>query len=264
MLNVFHKIKFVFWFIFKAPQRKLGYVTLWQDIVGIFSFFLLYFIPFRNLKPVSICLGTFNRSELFLTKFLVSLSKVENANLVELSVFDCGTDDVVDLEIEIKKIWKGKLKFNKMDIHFSRSYSFNKAVKQSTHSILFICDADFSLPKNIVSSCNKYSLGKLVWFPIVFYLYKNKAEKFSHQNGEWMQWGGKGILCCKRKYFDSIGGLNESFTTWGQEDDELWMKFYKAGNFIIRNREQGLMHHWHPSLNPKYQLLADKADKGLL
>ena len=56
----------------------------------------------------------------------------------------------------------------------------------------------------------------------------------------------------------------ENFKTWGQEDDELWERFYKGGYYIIRSREKGLLHHWHPSLNVKYQKLEQLADQGLL
>lgn len=185
-------------------------------------------------------------------------------NLIELSVFDCDSNDVPNLELEIRKIWKGKLVFSTKKNQFTRSYAFNKAVEQSHNNVLFICDADFSMPIDLVLSCNKYTLGRLVWFPIVFYLYKNKPNVYNKAHGEWMQWGGKGILACKRKYFNQVGGYDESFTSWGQEDDDLWKKFYKARCCVIRYRERGLLHHWHPSLNPKYQALADKADKGLL
>jgi hypothetical protein len=201
---------------------------------------------------------------LFLKYFLPSLNKINHKDLIELSVFDCNSNDTPNLENEIRKVWLGQLIFKSEDVPFTRSFTFNKAVEQSQKEILFICDADFSLPQDLVVICNKCTLGKLVWFPIVFYLYKNKPNVFDKSHGEWMQWGGKGILACKRKYFLKIGGLDESFKKWGQEDEDLWMKFYKAGNYMIRYKERGLLHHWHPSLNPKYQALADKADKGLL
>ena len=264
MSKIYYYIKFALWFIFKSPQRKFGYLSLWQDFVGILAYLCLKYFPFSNLQPISICVGIHNRSNLFLNHFLPSLNLVHHAELIELSVFDCQSDDVMNLEKEIKKVWKGKLVFNTENIPFTRSYTFNKAVKQSNKEILLICDADFSLPKDLVIKGNKYTLGKLVWFPIVFYLYKNKPNKYAKSHGEWMQWGGKGILACKRINFEKLGGLDESFKKWGQEDDDLWMKFYKAGHYVIRYRDIGLLHHWHPSLNPKYQVLADKADKGLL
>ncbi len=264
MNKIYRYIKFALWFVFKSPQRKFGYLSLWQDIVGILSYLCFRFFPLIKAKPISVCVGIYNRSELFLTYFLPSLNSVYQTDLIELSVFDCQSDDIQNFENEVKKIWKGNLVFKSENIPFTRSHTFNKAIRQSKNKILFICDADFSLPTDLVIKCNKYTLGKLVWFPIVFYLYKNKPNVFAMNHGEWMQWGGKGILSCKRKYFEEIGGLDESFKKWGQEDDDLWMKFYKAGNYVIRTRESGLLHHWHPSLNPKYQLLADKADKGLL
>ncbi len=252
MRQFFYKINFALWYIFKSPQRKFAWITLWQDTVGLISYLFLYCYPIRP-KPISICVGIYNRSHGFITHFLQSLNNIQYQNYVELSVFDCGSNDVNNLENEIKKIWKGKLVYQNKDVAFSRSYSFNKAVSQSSNNIIFLCDADFSLPNNIVLSCNKYTLGKLIWFPIVFYLYKNKPAIYDKKNGEWMQWGGKGLLACNKKHYMQVGGLDEKFTKWGQEDDDLWERFYKNKYYIIRSYQPQLMHHWHPSLNKKYQ-----------
>jgi hypothetical protein len=116
---------------------------------------------------------------------------------------DCNSDDVPNLEVEIRKIWQGKLIFSSESAQFTRSFFFfNKAVKQSHHDILFICDADFSMPTDLVLSCNKYTLGNIGMVSHSVYLYKNKPNVYGKANGEWMQWGRKGIFACKRKYFD--------------------------------------------------------------
>ena len=257
-------IKFPGWYLFKAPQRKLGWYTLLLDIKGILSFCWYSVFPVKRLEPISICVGLFNRSELFLGAFLPSLNQCNNSRLIELSVFDCGSADVKNLQGEIRKIFKGELIFSAENVKFSRSYAFNRAVKQSSHQKLFICDADFSIPVNLVQLCNNYTVANTAWFPIVFYLYKNKPAVFGKNNGEWMNWGGKGILACNKKNFEEVGMLDENFTTWGYEDEDLWIRFYKSDICIIRSRCKNLLHHWHPSLNLKYIKLEELADKGLL
>lgn len=257
-------IKFPMWFVFKSPQRRLGWYTLWLDVVGLMGWMFFSIWPFVGKKPVSICVGISNRSRLLLDKFIPGLNEVKDKHLVELSVFDCGSTDVPQLEAEIRKLWKGKLVFRSEPVAFARAHTFNRAVTQSHHPIVFICDGDFSVPRNIVSLCNRYTQGRMVWFPIVFYLYKNKPEFYSPANGEWMQWGGKGILATKRLHFEQVGMLNEKFVTWGQEDDELWERYYQNRYWICRSRCRHLLHHWHPSHNPRYRLLEEMADKNLL
>lgn len=254
------KYKFPLWFLLKSPQRKLGYQTLWQDMKGIALFCVMRFWPWMPMQPISICVGLKNRSPLFLDKFVDSLAKCKNQKLIELSVFDCGSDDIEDLEAKIRERFSGKLVFRQEEMPFSRAASFNKAVIQSHNELIFICDADFSIPKQIVSMVNRYTLFHAVWFPIVFYLFKNKPEVFGKENGEWMQWGGKGILACQKSDFLKVGMLDERFVEWGGEDEELWLRFYRNGYAIIRNREKQLLHHWHPSHNPKYKKLAELAE----
>lgn len=243
-------IKYPLWWIGKSPQRKFGMFTLWNDLSALFycSFYSVFKI--KKLHKISICVGIYNRSDLFLTHFIESLNTIKYPELIELSVFDCGSDDVSNLETEIKNKWKGELKFFSQPIKFSRAFSFNKAVEQSTAEIIFICDADMSLPENIVSICNHFTSPKNVWYPIVFYLPKDKNEI-----GHWMQYGGKGMLACYKSEFIKVGKLNETYTEWGREDDELWERFMKSGYHIIRNRQFGLNHNWHESFNPKYKLL---------
>jgi predicted glycosyltransferase involved in capsule biosynthesis len=257
-------IKFPLWYILKAPQRSLGFYTLWLDIKGIIQFIYTNSFPFTDLKPISICVGTKNRSRLFIRNFVRTLNTCDNAHLIELSVYDCNSTDVPNLEKLIRNEFSGKIVFKSEDCPFSRASSFNKAVLQSTNNLIFICDSDFSIPKNIVSIVNRYTLYNSVWFPIVFYLYKNKPEIFSQKNGEWMQWGGKGLLACHKSDFLKIGMIDETFIEWGGEDEELWLRFYQNQYTIIRSRNKNLLHHWHPSENPKYKNLEELVDSGLL
>ena len=234
--------------MFKSPQREFGMFTLRNDLIALFSFCFYTFFKIKKIQRISICIGIYNRSQLFLNQFLESLKNAEHKQLIELSVFDCGSDDIKDLETEIKNNWNGKLKFTSQHIKFTRAFSFNQAVKQCTSDIIFICDADMNIPKDIVSICNHFTSEKLVWYPIVFYKSKNENE-----NGHWMQYGGKGMLACYKSEFEKVGKLDETFTEWGREDDELWERFMKKGYHIIRNRQKGLIHNWHESFNPKYR-----------
>jgi glycosyltransferase involved in cell wall biosynthesis len=239
-------------YIFKSPQRVAGYRTIWIEIRGIIGllFHPLYSILFKpKLKPISICTGLKNRSSNYLNIFLESILKLDHPELIELSVFDCGSDDVAELESEIRKKWKGKLVFSKQKIEFSRSFAFNRAVEQSSNPIIFVSDADMSLPKDLVKRCNQFVFSKNVWFPVCFHLNPNAIEGYAKENGQWYP-VGKGMFASEKTDFVKIGMFDESFKQWGGEDWELWLRFYKHGFFPYRNRLKGLFHHYHVSLKP--------------
>lgn len=214
-------------------------------------------VPKRKLQPISICTGIYNRSDNYLNQLLASLEHASNRELIELSVFDCCSTDVSDLETEIRKRWSGKLIFNSENVKFARSYTFNKAVDQASNEIIFICDADLSLPENIVSLCNQYTGKRVVWYPIYFFLYKNKPAIVSKENGEWEQYGSRGMLACTKRAYNHAGRLDEKYTVWGGEDTDLWARFHGLKYIVIRSRVRGMFHHWHQTFNKKFAHMND-------
>jgi hypothetical protein len=250
-----NSFKYPFWWLFKSPQRKLGWYTLYNDFKALLSYCFYFFFKTKKLQRITICTGLYNRTDMYVNRLIESLNKAQHKELIELSVFDCGSDDVETIETEIRKKWKGGLKFTSEKVKFTRAYSFNKSIEQSSNEIIFICDSDMCVPENIVSLCNHYTSKKLVWYPIVFYVLKDNPPIISKEYGHWMQYGGKGMLACRKTEFNAVGKLNETFTEWGREDDELWERFMKSKYQIIRNRQHGLIHNWHESFNPKYQKL---------
>lgn len=249
-----NSIKYPFYYLLKAPQRGFSSNSVYRDLKGIGVYIWYSLFPFKTLKPITICTGIYNRSDNYLNYLLQSINECNNKDLITLSVFDCNSNDVENLELEIRKLWNGKLIFNSENINFSRSYTFNKAVKQSETELIFICDADLSLPKNIVTYCNFFVGSKRVWYPIFFFLYKNKPKTVSKVTGEWELYGSKGMLACLKKDWDLIGGLNETYVNWGNEDTELWERFHKSQFTIVRNKTK-IFHHWHQTHNPKYEFM---------
>jgi glycosyltransferase involved in cell wall biosynthesis len=235
----------------------LGMHTVLTDVLGLTIYVTRFFFPKKKLQPLSICTGIYNRSSNYLNRLLNSLEHAEYKHLIELSVFDCCSDDISDLEAEIRKRWKGKLVFTREPVKFARSYTFNKAVDQASHELIFICDADLSLPKNIVNLCNQYTGKNTVWYPIYFFLYKDKPAILNRENGEWEQYGSRGMLACTKNAFYDAGRLNEAYTVWGGEDTDLWERFHRRHYIIIRNRVKGLFHHWHQTFNKKFEHMND-------
>jgi hypothetical protein len=192
---------------------------------------------------------------MLLQYFLPSLKLLANAAQIELVLVDFGSANFLVLKDRLENEWQGALKIVVIEEPFTRARAINVAVGAATGDLVFIADADFSLPKQLLKYCYHYTLGGRVWFPIVYYLYKDKPAKVARRNGEWMQWGGKGLLAIHKNSFLEMKGLNESFKSWGGEDEEFWVRCHAAKKIVLRNRCKGLLHHWHPSFNPKYKKL---------
>ncbi len=228
------------WRIFKSPERKwIGFSTLITDTLG----HLYIFFNNKNLKPITVCVGAKNRSNALLTHLVGSLQQCENNDLITLSIFDCNSNDVVNLSDEIKKIWKGKLIFQSEDISFTRSKTFNKAILQSNTPLIFCCDADISVPKNLVKKVNYYCTERSAWFPMVWWLNeKGDQGRFFSE--------GTGIFASTRNAWNKTKGYDETITNWGHEDWLLYFEFYKHKIACVRTSEPDLKHYWHPSLKP--------------
>ncbi len=248
--------KYPFWYVFKAPQRKFGIGSIGRDLLGILRYLCAQIYKTSPLKPISICIGIKDRNIELQTHVLNSLKHIANPELVELCIFDCGSEDSATLSTIIQANTTVKLKFHSVQMNFERAFALNQAAAMAQNELLFFTDVDFEIPRNIVELVNKYTQFNTMWFPIVFYLYKNKEKTIRKTNGEWMIWGGKGLFACSKNTFLTLGQLNEEFKTWGAEDEAFWLKCHASQKIIIRNKEKSLIHQWHPSFNEKYRKLA--------
>lgn len=231
------------WFLFKSPQRKwheLGYQTILTD----FNAWLSTRSNPKTLNPVTICIGIKNRSVNLLDHVIGSMNACDNKHLLKLSIHDAGSDDIDDLEASVKARWKGYLIYNKTLMPFSRSATFNLAVKQADEGLILVCDADMSLPKDIVFKVNKFVNSKSAWFPHVWY--QNEDGKTGRYYTE-----STGMMACRKSDYLKTGGMDESIKEWGKEDWLLFFEFYKHGIGCIRSNEPEFIHHYHPSLKPE-------------
>lgn len=234
------KLKQFLWFVFKSPQRKwLGYSTLLSD----FKAWKSTHRSSTSLQAISLCIGIKNRSHNLLNYVIPSLNACEHKDLIELSVFDCGSNDVKDLKSEIEKLWTGKLLYQCVEQKFARSISFNAAVKQSTKDLILICDADMSLPKDIVIKVNRYATQNSAWFPHVWYTNEDGTGRYYTES--------TGMMASRKSDFIKTGEYDESIKEWGKEDWLLFFEFYKIGIGCIRSNEPEFIHHYHESLKPE-------------
>ncbi len=236
------KLKQWLWWIFKSPQRKvLGMGTLLIDLRGYYT---IWGKRSKHLEPVTVCIGIKNRSENLLNHVIPSLNQCLNLELISLSIYDAGSDDIDALEMAIRDKWQGKLIYNKAEQLFTRSKTFNEAILQSETELIMACDADISLPKDLVKKINQFVTAKSAWFPQVWWLAEDKKSgRFFSE--------GTGIFASTRANFLSAGKYDEGIKEWGKEDWLLFFGFYKNGVSCIRTNELKMIHLPHQSMKPE-------------
>ncbi|NQW41820.1 MAG: glycosyltransferase family 2 protein [Bacteroidetes bacterium] len=235
------QLKYFLWRIFKSPERNIvGWKTLFVDFFGR----IIIGLNFKKLQPITICIGIKNRSENLLNLVLESLNSCDNIELITLSVFDTGSNDISHLENAIKAKWKGKLIYSKNEQEFTRSSAFNQSIMQAETDIIMACDADIYLPHDIVKKVNKYTTKFSNWFPIVWWQSEDKLSgRFFTE--------GTGIFTSTKRNFINAGMYDETFVEWGKEDWLLYFSFYKKNMACIRTQEKGMVHSFHKSNKPE-------------
>ncbi len=107
------RLKSALWFLFRSPQRKMvGWKSLQTDFYGFFEI-RRHQRNKKELRPITVCTGLYNRSENYLNIVLDALNNAEHKDLICLSVFDCASDDISNLEEKIKG--KFRLIRNRLD-----------------------------------------------------------------------------------------------------------------------------------------------------
>lgn len=201
---------------------------------------------------ISICVGIKNRTLSLIDNLITSLNDCNNKEQLELSIYDCGSTDIDSLYEIVRTYWKGRLVYYKEDRPFERSYSFNRAVEQSSYDYIFLCDADITIPVDFINQYYYNVYPDKCWFPICFSLARDKDRIISEENGWWRE-TGYGMVGLSKKNFLEVKGLNEDYKKWGGEDND----FYNRIPFIkVRNKCIGLFHNWHPSI---YNLITTPA-----
>jgi hypothetical protein len=230
------------WWVFKSPQRKqVGYGTLLTDIKGHWA---IQTKPTKPLQPISICIGIKNRSEHLLTHLIPSLNAAAHKELITLSIYDAGSNDVPNLKAAIQALWSGSLIYTEQAQDFTRSKTFNAAILQSPDEYFMACDADIQLPKDIVEKINAFVTSHTAWFPQVLWLSNDeKSGRFFSE--------GTGLFASTKSNFIKVGQYDETITTWGKEDWLLYFAFYKNKIAGYRTNEREMVHHPHESLKPE-------------
>ena len=239
------RLKQLPWYLFKAPQRRLGLLHTWQaEVVGKATLLSSRLLP-TKLQPITICIGIKNRWSQVLEHLLPSLLEAEHRELIQLSIFDCGSTDVPNAETLLRRNWTGSVLLQVEERPFTRSYSFNRAIEQAQTELVFICDADVALPADIVKKANYYVSQKTTWFPIVNDMRRGASRAEALEQPHWRP-TGKGLFGAYKWQWEKAGRYDERIKSWGAEDWDLWFRLWDLGYIPIRTKDKDLLHRWHP------------------
>lgn len=229
------------WFWLKSPQRKkLGFLsTIVTDLRGFAG---LVFQP-KCSDTIWVCVGIKDRSD-NLKRMVESLGKINCNGVFALSVYDQGSADADQLQEWLEQHWKGALAWQSVPATFTRAVACNRAISQAKGDLIFVCDADMTLPANLEKHIRRFVRHSSAWFPVC-------QSQLSPGKTDW-KWltAGTGLFAGHRQWHTKALTYNENYTQWGGEDWDMFFRFYQNGIMPLRTRCADLYHHWHPSLEP--------------
>ncbi|HEX3659587.1 MAG TPA: Stf0 family sulfotransferase [Pirellulales bacterium] len=187
---------------------------------------------------ISFCVALMNRGDNFL-KMLASWQALEDTNH-ELIVADFGSTDV-DLRDAVASL--PQVRIVQLDGPFNRSRGLNAAAASATGEFVFFLDADILLPKDLCSTVRSHVRAGRCYFPICYSLHEGSGPGLAAPG--WWRQTGFGLCGFHRDDFTKLR-WNESFTSWGGEDNDLRRRVAEHLR-IVRERCPGLLHLWHPN-----------------
>ena len=202
-----------------------------NDIDGI-----TYIIPIR-------CTGRIDA-----IKTVVDNIKGQRYPFIEIIISENDSESRGNFDNSVKYV------FTKNDGQFNKAVAFNAAVKLASFDKIVLHDADILVPwcytLDVFDKLNKHDglhLGKHV-----YYLTNPSTARISKQ-GEIadnciverrVDYFEGGSVACKFNTFVEIGGFNEDFKGYGNEDTDFYSRLSNYGNFCDQ-RTYNFIHLWH-------------------
>ena len=177
---------------------------------------------------ISIIIPVYNEEE-HLPRLLKHLEANSSGNVAEIIVVDGGSSD------NTPKIAKDHPKVFYLPSEKGRAVQMNTGAKIAKGEIFYFLHADSFPPEKfdslIIDSINNGSNSGC--FQMRFdkdHWWLNLMGQFTRINHISCR-GGDQSLFVQRDHFNEIGGFDESFQVY--EDNELIKRLYKAGNFMV-------------------------------
>ena len=203
----------------------------------------------------SIVIPAFNAS-VTLPLVLDALTRQNVNNFEVIVVDDASTDDTSKFASEYAQ--KLDLKVLRLDENTGRARARNEGIEKSSGDVILLLDSDMEVIPSYVSShlnlhcqvSRAVGIGAQKYSPHL--ANKALARYYASRGAARLKPGDplpgryfiSGLASFSRSLFDEVGGFNSDFRFYGGEDQELGLRFHKAGaNLTYLSEAVGYHHH---------------------
>lgn len=144
---------------------------------------------------------------------------------------------------------------------FCKTKLLNSMVANIDTKFFFMCDVDIILTEQQLIETRKYMnmniFGAIIPYNGLYYevprvyigcirdgiFIENLKDNFSYRFSNKDYLGTGASVCFDREKFIKIGMMNENFTKWGLEDDEVIYRMHILGQNVLRLNDVGPIYH---------------------
>jgi hypothetical protein len=141
----------------------------------------------------------------------------------------------------------------------SRGYGLNRAAEESAYDNLLFLDTDMLISESFIGNCAFVLNNDFVYFPVCWSLSHQDADlskevlgksdlykdKSVYGNKSGWRTTGYGMSCMQKRVWENAEKI-PNYWEWGKEDSDFYKSIKSIGYGIIRQRDCGLVHQWHP------------------
>jgi glycosyltransferase involved in cell wall biosynthesis len=134
---------------------------------------------------------------------------------------------------------------------WNRSHALNTGLRLASGDFVFISDIDILFHPDFIRATQEMKQEQCAIFFSMWYLPQNFDfnNLFHRTVGQISEPEALGQSLVSRKILMQLGGYDEFYSFWGQEDNDLEQRLRKAGvETQLYSTRQLLLHQWHPRL----------------
>ncbi len=239
---------------------------------------LISFQDYKN-EDITVIIGIRNRLDYRIKNALESIRNQDyNQNLIKIIIVDYCSE--IKLFFDIKKLCE---KYNTQLIraygisHWNRAHSLNIGIKKAKTKYILLSDTDIIFERNYLSEAikelqnnpyqaiicemldsNEGDINEKTDVVREYYSIKKRCITRAEKTKIYNYAFGQSIILVPNYFLHEINGLDENYSVWGNEDEDLVERLKMIGlNLKKINDRTSHIHQWHP----KFEGIKEKDKK---